>query len=295
MIVVTAPTGRIGSKILDHLVQQLNRNDEQIRVIVRDEARLSPAVRERVDVVQGSHRDPAVVDRAFDGADSLFWLVPAERSAPSIYDAYVSFSVPAAAAIVTHGVERVVTISALGRGTGIYAGHVSASLAMEDLLRSTGTHLRALANATFMDNVSRQADSLVHDGVLTGTLPGDLALPTVATEDIAAVAAGLLVDRSWSGQDTIDLLGPEALSPNDQAAILSDVLHRTVVYRRGDRDADKAAFLEYGFSDAIAQALIDMDIAKEHGIDDLGTRSPQHATPTTFAEWASESFGRAQA
>ncbi len=41
-------------------------------------------------------------------------------------------------------------------GTGSvswYAGHVSASLAIDDLLRSTGVHLRALTMPSFMDNM----------------------------------------------------------------------------------------------------------------------------------------------
>src|SRR5665213_1166211 len=88
MIVVTAPTGKIGSQVLSNLLQQ----DEDVRVIVRDASRLTADVRDRVDVVVGSHRDSDVVDRAFEGADSLFWLVPADRTARSVYDAYVSFS-----------------------------------------------------------------------------------------------------------------------------------------------------------------------------------------------------------
>ena len=59
-----------------------------------------------------------------------------------------------------YGIERVVTISALGREEQRYAGHVSASLAMDDLLRSTGAHLRALTMPSFMDNMLWQAPSI---------------------------------------------------------------------------------------------------------------------------------------
>lgn len=50
---------------------------------------LSPHVRERVQVVQGSHDDIGVVTGAFAGADCVFWLVPPNRHAESVevYDA----------------------------------------------------------------------------------------------------------------------------------------------------------------------------------------------------------------
>ncbi len=70
-IVVTTPTGRIGHQVLDNVLD----STEAIRVIVRDPSRLSPRVRERVEVVQGSHDDLDVVTKAFAGADCVFWLV----------------------------------------------------------------------------------------------------------------------------------------------------------------------------------------------------------------------------
>jgi uncharacterized protein YbjT (DUF2867 family) len=63
---------------------------------VRDPAKLSADVRDRVEVVQGSHGDAQVVARAFDGADALFWLLPTDRQAASAGDAFVGFTRPAA-------------------------------------------------------------------------------------------------------------------------------------------------------------------------------------------------------
>lgn len=53
---------------------------EELRVIVRDPARLPVAVRGRVEVVTGSHAEAEVLDRAFEGADAVFWLVPPDAS-----------------------------------------------------------------------------------------------------------------------------------------------------------------------------------------------------------------------
>lgn len=283
MIVLTAATGQIGSKVVDGLLG----HDEPVRIIAHDPEKVPAQVRERFDVVRGSHRDRPVLDEALAGADTLFWLMPADRTAQSIYDAYVTASIPGAEAVVRHGIERVVVVSALGRGTGMYAGHVSASLAMEDLFRSTGVHVRALANPSFMENYLRQIPA-IQNGVITDALPADLKLPMVATRDIAAVAVRLLLDHSWTGQDTVDLLGPEDLSLNDVAATLTDVLGTPIRVEPGDRTADKKMLIDFGVSEAVAQAFVDMSIAKEHGLDLAVRRTDENTTPTTFRQFAEE-------
>ena len=80
MIIITAPTGAIGHQVLENVLD----GPEPIRVIARDPSRLPPDVRERVDVVQGSHGDPAIVDRAFADADAVFWLVPPDPRAKTV-------------------------------------------------------------------------------------------------------------------------------------------------------------------------------------------------------------------
>ena len=150
----------------------------------------------------------------------MFWLAPPNRTAPTLDAVYAGFARPAAEAIVRHGVERVVDVSALGRGVTDHAGLVSASLAMDDLFASTGAGFRALLMPSFMDNVLRQADAIKRQGMFFSTVSPDRKLPTCATRDIAAVAAGLLLDHSWSGQDTVAVLGPEDLSHNEMAEII---------------------------------------------------------------------------
>jgi len=66
--------------------------------------------------VQGSHGEAAVVNKAFAGADAVFWLVPPDPRAKTVDAAYVDFTRPACAVFKAQGVKRVVGISALGRG-----------------------------------------------------------------------------------------------------------------------------------------------------------------------------------
>jgi uncharacterized protein YbjT (DUF2867 family) len=288
MIVVTTPTGNIGSQVLKHLLSK----NEPIRVIARNPDRLPPEARKRVAVVVGSHGDSAVVNRAFQDADAVFWIVPPDPRAASVEAAYVDFARPAVTALRQQGVKRVVGVSALGRGTpwATHAGLATASLAMDDLIASSGVSYRALTMPSFMDNLLRQAEPITRNGVFSLPIDGDLKLPSAASSDVARVAARLLLDHSWTGVASVPVLGPEDLSYNDMARALSEVLGRPVRFEQISIDAFKARLMGRGMSDAMAQGNVDMWIAKGNGIDSAEKRTPESSSPTTFREWASEAF-----
>jgi uncharacterized protein YbjT (DUF2867 family) len=283
MIVITTPTGQIGSQVLGNLLD----SGEELRVIVRDPAQLPADVRDSLDIVEGSHGDAAVVDKAFSGADAVFWLVPPDPHASSVEAAFVGFTQPAADTFKRHGVGRVVAVSALGRGTpwADRAGYVTGSLAMDDLIAASGVAFRALCNPSFMDNTIRQVAPIRDQGMFFSPIAGDRKLPTVATRDIAAAAARLLLDAGWSGVGEVPLLGPEDLSFNDMAEVISDVLGKEIRFQQNTFEAYKDRFVSFGMSDAMAQGMTDMAWAKNEGIDNGVQRTPENSTPTSFRQW----------
>jgi uncharacterized protein YbjT (DUF2867 family) len=286
MIVITTPTGLIGHQVLEHVLD----SGEALRVIVRDPSRLAPEVRERVEIAEGSHADPDVVDEAFAGADAVFWLAPPDPRAESVEAAFLDFTRPAAEAFKRHQVKRVVGVSALGRGTpwAAHAGYVSGSLAMDDLIGSTGVSYRALTNPSFMDNILRQADAIKDQSMFFSPISGDRHLPVVATRDTAAVATRLLLDETWNGVEEVPVLGPEDLSFNDMAEIMSEVLGKPVRFQQIPFQAYKARFAEFGMSEAMAQGMTDMAAAKNEGLDNAVKRTTENSTPTSFRQWCEE-------
>ena len=286
MIVLTTPTGLIGHQVLDRLLDR----GQPLRVIARKSSALPARVREHVDVIEGSHGDAAVADRAFAGADAVFWLTPPDPRAPSVDAAFVGFTRPAAEAFTRHRIKRVVGVSALGRGTpwAAHAGYVAGSLAMDDLIASTGVAYRALTNPSFMDNILRQAETIKNQSLFFSPINGDRKLPAVATRDTAAAASRLLLDQSWGSVDEVPLLGPEDISFNDMAQIISDVLRREVRFQQTTFEAYKNRFVGVGMSDAMAQGMTDMAAAKNNGLDNAIQRTPENTTPTTFREWCEQ-------
>ena len=284
MIVITTPTGQIGHHVVRHLLDA----GEAVRVIARDPGKLPVRVRDRVEVVQGSHGDAAVIDRALDGAEALFWVAPPDPAA-TLEAAYLDFTRPAAQAIRRHGLARVVVVTVLGRGTRWQdrAGLLSASFRMVDLLNETGAGVRGLAMPAFMENALQQVDA-IRQGRMFGPLDPGKKVPHTATRDMGAAAARLLRDRCWTGREDVPLLGPEDLSYDDLAAILSGVLGREVRYQQVPFDGAKAGLLERGTGEAFAQGYVDMMRAKNEGMDNATPRTPETTGPTTFRQWAEE-------
>jgi uncharacterized protein YbjT (DUF2867 family) len=282
VIVITTPTGQIGQQVLYNAI----KSEAAIRVIARDPSRLSKLVRNRVEVVQGSHDDLNVVTEAFAGADSVFWLVPPNPSVENSMDYYLDFTRPACQAIKSLGVKRVIGVSSMGREFGKNAGLLSPAFAMDNLIERSGVSYRSLRMPFFLENILHQLGAIKNQGMFFMANTGDRKLVTCATRDIATVAAKLLLDESWSGQDSVPVFSPDPLTPNDMARVMSEVLERPIRFQQISLADNKANLIQFG-TEAWAQDYMDMVNAQNEGIYDNDVRSGQPAA-TSFRQWCEE-------
>jgi len=139
-----------------------------------------------------------------------------------------------------------------------------------------------------MENILRQIEPIKHQGVFYWPSPGELRAPTCATRDVADIAARLLVDRSWNGVEEVPILGPEDLSFDDMAAIMSEVLERPVRFQEIAMEDMRAMSISRGASEGMAQAMVNMLTAKNEGIDRMVERTPATSSPTSFREWCAQ-------
>jgi uncharacterized protein YbjT (DUF2867 family) len=139
-----------------------------------------------------------------------------------------------------------------------------------------------------MDNVLRQVDSIRTRGEITWPIAGDRKAPLCATRDIAAVGARLLLDPTWDGVEEVPVLGPEDLSLDDMARVVSEVLGRPVRYRQVGGEEFTDGLVRSGMTPAVARAMLEMLRAKEAGLDNAVVRTERNSTPTTFRQWCEE-------
>lgn len=280
-IALTTPTGNIGSKVLANLLRE---ESAEIRVLVRDPARLPSTAHERMEIVQGSLESPEDLDHLLRGADALFWCQPDTPTAPDYVAAYEALARLGAGAIQRAGVARVVAISAAGEPGDIPAGPITALHRMEQIFSETDAAIRFLRCGSFFENLLWQWDLILSQGFFTYSAPGDIPGPQVATADIAQVAAGLLADADWSGQKSIPLLGPEDLSYDAMASLLSEAVGRSVRYQVTPPADYIAAMQSLGHSESAARGLVAMfDFLANHYT--APTDTDRSLTPTSLSDW----------
>ena len=158
---------------------------------------------------------------------------------------------------------------------------------MDAELGRSGAAYRALSMPFYMENLLGQLDAIRGPGAFYLTCAGDLPLASIATRDIASTAASLLTDLSWTGQENLPVFGPDRLTPDGMAEVISQELGRPVAYRRMSMDDFASLLRSRGASDQTVKDMTEMFAAQEHGIYDAdwATAKP---TATDFRTWCRE-------
>lgn len=286
MIVVTTPTGQVGRGVLQHLVD----DGEQVRVVARDPSRIPVSLRNRVDVIEGSHGTAEVLEKALVGADTLLWVVPPYPETDDLVGYYADFTRPAVRAIGASTVQRVVGVSSLGRDVASGAGYLAAAYvagayATDDLLESSGASYRALRMPAFMEDVLLELNSIRNEGIFYGAQTGDRKVPAPALADVTRVATTVLEDKTWQGIGSVPVLGPEDLSFVEMATTMTDIIGKTISYVQLSPEDYEQHLVAGGMGRAAARGIVGNQLEASRGTYNVEPRTPLATTPTSFRTW----------
>ena len=280
-IAVTAPTGHVGSRVVRLLLQAGVRPT----VLLRDPQRLDAQTRELVDVRVCDLTDHDAVLEATKGADALFWVDTTDHAADDPIAGSAASGRTAADAVRTNGIGHPVFLSSVGAERRHGAGHIDGLARIEEALDATGANVLHLRCGYFFTNLLLNLDA-VRAGALPTTMPPDMARPWVDPRDIGDVAAARLLARDWTGRQVQAVHGPEDLSWNRVAEVLTEVIGRTVTVAPMT-DADlRTVLLDAGLSEAAADGIVGMSAGTRDGFTPEQSRSVLTTTPTTLAAWA---------
>jgi hypothetical protein len=84
--------------------------------------------------------------------------------------------------------------------------------------------------------------------------------------------------------------GPDNLTPDGMAEVISGTLGRTIRYRQVPVADYQATMRQRGASPAIAQDMADMIEAQNNGIYDAEPPDPDSATATSFRQWCQDTL-----
>jgi uncharacterized protein YbjT (DUF2867 family) len=279
-IVVTTPTGHVGSRVVRLQLQAGVRP----RVLVRDPSRLDDATRAHVEARQGDLTDAAFVREAVAGARSVLWIDPTPHTAQNPIDVSLRTAAPLVEAARAGDVARVVLLSSIGAEKRHGVGHIDALAGIEERLDGTGAHVLHLRCAYFFTNVLLDLDGIAR-GVLTTAFDPDHPMPWVDPRDIGDVAAARLLADSWQGRVVQAVHGPEDLTFRQVARILSEAVGRTIELDAVSADAVRGTLRAAGLSPSAVEGIARMttgslDLVPEQPRDLLTT------TPTALSGWA---------
>ncbi|SFW72886.1 NAD(P)H-binding protein [Amycolatopsis australiensis] len=262
MIVVTGATGNVGRP----LVRALAEAGEQVMAVSR---RVSQAdVPDGVRAVQADLGSPSSFGSVVDGAEALFLMVSG---------AFVPLDEVLAVA-KDSGVGRVVALSSQGVATGRHP------TVLEDSVRGSGLEWTMLRPGGFASNAFRWAESVRSARKVVAPF-GDVGLPVVDPDDIAAVAAAALRDNRHAGAEYV-LTGPVAITPREQAAVLGDVLGEPVRFVEQTREEARSVMLGF-MPPEVAEVTLDVLGAPTSGEQQVSPDVERvlGRPPRPFADW----------
>ncbi|MEU7824544.1 SDR family oxidoreductase [Catellatospora sp. NPDC049133] len=210
MIAVTGATGRLGAQVAHRLAEA----GLPQRLVVRDPSR-APEL-PGAEVRRAAYGDRAAAIDALTGVDTLFMVSGAE-SAERV-DEHRRFIDAAVAA----GVRRLVYTSFYGAAPDATFTLARDHWATEQHLRDTPLAWTFLRNNLYLEMLPLFAG---RDGVLRGPA-GQGRVAGVSISDVAAVAALVLREPGRHDGQTYELTGPQALTLEQVAEIITFVTGR---------------------------------------------------------------------
>ncbi|MBL7255901.1 NAD(P)H-binding protein [Paractinoplanes lichenicola] len=267
MFVVTGATGNVGRTLVSLLAGP-------VTAVSRGRLPVPAGVRHhRADLEQ-----PASLGPALAGAEAMYLLV---EGAGAHLDVPEILRVATAA-----GVKRVVLQSSQAAGTR--PSHAPLQ-AIEDLVRGSGLDWTILRPGGFASNALAWAEPIRTTRTVAAPF-GDVGLPVIDPDDIAAVAAAAL----HGGHDgrTYELTGPVLSTPRQRVADLAAVLGSPIGFVEQTPDQAREQMLGFMPPPVVegTLAILGTPTVREQRVSpDVATVLGRPAQP--FAEWAARNIG----
>ena len=289
MYVITGATGHTGSVI----AKKLMAKGEKVRVVGRDAKRLEPFAREGAEAFVADATDAGALAKAFSGAKAAYVMVPPNIGAPDVRAYQEQVNDALVSAIEKNGVKYAVVLSSVGADkpdkTGPVVGLHSLEKKLQRISELNAVYLRA---GYFMENLLPQVGVIKSFGDMAGPVKAELALPMIATRDIGAVAAEVLLKLDFKGKRPRELQGARDVTYADTARIVGAAIGKPdLAYKQMPGAQLKPALMQMGMSSSMADLLLEMADALNSGyMKMLEPRSAENTTPTTLETFVTEVF-----
>lgn len=256
MLVITGATGRLGSLVVERVLDRVPA--DQVAVSVRDPAAAESLAERGVRVRAGDFTDPASLTHAFEGATRVLVVSASIRG-----DGAVAANRCAVDAARQAGAQRVLYTSHQAASASSLFAPQHTHAATEAHLAESGLAFTALRNGFYVSTLEHYLGAAVSTGRLE--LPEDGPVSWTHHDDLAEVAAVSLVDDGPLDGVSPPLTAPDLLDLVAVADVLGDVLGRPVERVVVPDDAWVQAAIEQGMPEAAAGFTLGLFRAAREG------------------------------
>jgi uncharacterized protein YbjT (DUF2867 family) len=283
-IAVTTPTGQIGNKLANILLERKS----DVTLIARHPEKVKDLAHRGAKVIAGEHSDPVVVEKAVRGADALFWLTPSEPTSHDPLGTARRMAEAGASVIRKHPDVHVVQLSSAGAFLPSGTGPIVGLYETEEKFRAAGKNIVSLRPNEFMENLFFSLPTIIGQDSVYTSIPGSVRAPFIATQDIAEVAAEFLL-KPIDGHHVVDIVGPEEVSFDEWARMAGQAIGKQIRVVTVPGDKLKAAMSQGGMSPEMAALLVEMEEAAPKILGEF--RGDQKRTgKVTFSQFARDVF-----
>ena len=217
-ILIIGGTGKIGSELVSLLVKA----GVHFRILVRHNSTGHLPQYDNYEIVQGDLTEPDNVKIALSDIKRVFLL---SRDQPRLGELEGILIELARAA----GVKKIVKSSAFAAGLQPPVGYGVSHAESEHKLMSSGLQWVILRPYMFMQNLLELSDLIMSRSLMPLPL-AKAKIGIIDARDVALVAKTVLTEDAYDNKH-YELTGPDALSMNDCAEVLSGLLGRSIRYR----------------------------------------------------------------
>ena len=264
MFFVSGISGNIGGATARALLTR----GERVRALVRDPGKASEWSNRGVELRAGDLTDADALADALDGVEGAFLMQPTPMGVTRDFPEAKALIAGIVGALRRNPPPRVAVLSSVGSEQPSGLGNITQTHMLEEALADLTTAIAVVrAGALMENNVPAMAfagptgwfDSLLQ--------PVDKSVPMVATADVGAEVARLLVE-GWKGRLVVEM--GSYVSPQEVAAGMGAALGRDIQARAVPRDQWGARLEKFGLKDEQIDNFAEMQDGFNSGWIDFG-------------------------